>query len=1010
LNAADRRRRIEDLCHAALERDPAGRAAFVADACGSDTALRREVEALLVHAQTAEGFLGTPLAAVAANALTNADGTSLLGRSLGAYQIRTRLGSGGMGEVYSARDTKLGRDVALKVLPKAFTSDADRLARFEREARVLATLNHPNIGAIYGVEESNGVRALVLELVKGNTLADRIAAGPVPIRDALTMARQIAEALEAAHEKGIVHRDLKPANVNITPDGIVKVLDFGLAKLVMADGASAGLAQSPTVTLGSTRDGVLLGTAAYMSPEQATGKAADKRSDIWAFGCVLFEMLAGKRAFDGEDVSDTLASVLRGDPDWAAMPPGTPPAILRLLRRCLEKDRHRRFADIAAALALIEEAPDLTTPPSGIDATAVEQQVTAAVAVTRREELAAAMRRRAVLGSAAAFVAGSALVGTAWLAMRPAPPRATRFPITPTGTAALAPSGVGPDVTITPDGTRVIYLGNRGTQLLVRALDQLEPASITTAIGQLRGVFSAPDGQWVGFVENVSTLKKVAITGRPPVTLAAMDGASRGATWLPDETIIFATANTATGLQRLSAAGGAVTVLTRPDGARGEADHVLPERLPDGRAVLFTILPTSGGLEARQVAVLDLASGTQTTLIRGGYNAHYVPSGHLVYAAGGTLWAVAFDVARRAVRGTPVPVVVGADDYAVAGNGTLVYVDAPGGGVARTLVWVDRQGREESLGAPSRAYRQPSVSPDGTRVVVASQDQEQDLWRWDLPRGPLTRLTFEPGADWFPVWTPDGRRLVFSSGRSGRPLNLFWQAADGTGAAERLTESPNRQVPTSITPDGTQVVFTDETPTRGTDLRLLTLGPDRPSSVPQAQGQPDQGREATGAGRSEPGDQRRVTPLLETRFSENNGVLSPDGRWLAYQSNRSGQYEIYVRPFPTVDEGQWQVSATGGTRPLWARSGQELFFIAPDGALMGVPVAARGAVWHAGPPARLLDGRYVVAAGGNAGRDYDVAPDGQRFLMLKEDATAAQPQLVVVQHFDEELKRLVPKK
>ncbi|MBI1874607.1 MAG: PD40 domain-containing protein [Acidobacteria bacterium] len=547
-------------------------------------------------------------------------------------------------------------------------------------------------------------------------------------------------------------------------------------------------------------------------------------------------------------------------------------------------------------------------------------------------------------------------------------------------------------------------MGNTGRQLFVRPLDQLEPTAIAT--GTLRAVFTSPDGEWVGFVENRTTLKKVAITGGPPVTLVAMDGSSRGATWLPDEAIVFASSNATTGLQRVLAAGGAVTVLTRPNRERGEADHLWPERLPGGRAVLFTITPVSGGLDAAQVAVLDLATGVQTTLVRGGSHAHYVASGHLVYAAGGTLRAMAFDLARLAVQWTPAPVVprlvttpFGAGDFGVAGDGTLVYVDAPGGGAgARTLVWVDRQGREEPLGAPPRPYQHPRISPDGTRVVVHSLDQEEDLWRWDLPRGPLTRLTFEPGLDIFPVWTPDGGRLVFSSSRAGGVLNLFWQAADGTGAAERLTESSNLQRPTGITPDGTQVVFFEVTPTRGSDLRLLALRSDRRSRR---------------SGRGEPVEPRRVTPLLETRFDEQNGVISPDGRWLAYGSDSSGSFGIYGRPFPNVGEGQWQVSTAGGTRPLWARSGRELFYVAPDGALMAVPVEPRGAGWHAGPPAKRLEGRYVMVVGGNPGRHYDVSPDGRRFLLIKEagtDPTAAPPQIIVIQHWGEELKRLVPSK
>jgi serine/threonine-protein kinase len=945
-----------------------------------------------------------------------------------------------MGEVYRARDTKLDRDVAIKILPEAFADDPERVARFQREAKTLAALNHPNIGGIYGLEEAavgpaeagRCVRALVLELVEGPTLADRIAHGPIPVSEALPIARQIAEALEAAHEPGIIHRDLKPANVKVRNDGMVKVLDFGLAKGLQPSSSADDRSQAPTLTTAAaTRIGAVMGTATYMSPEQAKGKPVDKRTDVWAFGCVLYEMLTGRRAFGAGDVTDTIVAVVSKEPDWTALPSNTPPAIHRLLRRCLAKDRHQRLADLATARLEIVEA--LTAPAS-------EPLPYAARPASRRRRLAAVVSVAALLAAA--------LAGTlVWLATRPALPRIARVTITPAGAAALTINGTDRDLTITPDGTRVVYVGNTGRQIFVRPLDQLDPAAIATG-GVLRGVFTSPDGQWVGFVEGTRTLQKVSITGGPAMTLAALDGTSRGATWLPDETIVFATFNPATGLQRIPAAGGPVTLLTRPNRDRGEADHLWPERLPGGRAILFTITPLSGGLDAAQVAVLDLATGAQTTLVRGGSHAHYVASGHLVYAVGGSLRAVAFDLSRLAVRGTPAPVLprlmtttVGAADFVVAEDGTLVYVDAPAGRArTRTLVWVDRQGREEPLAAPPRPYQHPRVSPDGNRIVVVSADQEQDLWRWDLPRGPLTRLTFEPGIDADPVWTPDGRRLVFASQGTDGSWNLFWQGAEGAGVGERLTDSGTTQIPTGMTPDGRQVVFYEVTASRGRDLKLLALGGDRSSSLRrsapstgseplrglsraddrasqgeiegrQAEPRPEPGREAGGFGHSEPVGPRRMVPLLETRFDERNGVISPDGRWLAYESDSSGQFEVYVRPFPNVEEGQWQVSTAGGEHPLWARSGRELFYVAPDGALMAVRADTRGARWQASTPTKLLEGRYVVGGAGILGRHYDASPDGQRFLLIKQagaDTAAAPPQIVIVQNWFEELKRLVP--
>ena len=902
-----------------------------------------------------------------------------------------------MGEVYRARDTKLNRDVALKILPDAFASDPDRLARFTREAQTLASLNHPNIAHIHGLEETDGLRALVMELVEGEDLSQKLeglrAKGSgLPLDETLPIARQIADALEAAHEQGIIHRDLKPANIKVRPDGTVKVLDFGLAKAMEpASATRANAMNSPTLSMHATQAGIILGTAAYMSPEQAAGKPVDKRSDLWAFGVVVFEMLTGRPVFTGETVSHVLAAVLRAEPDWTALPADTPAPIRRLLRRCLEKDRKRRLADAADARLEIEEA---LTAPSAADSAAAQPGPAPRPAWSRALPWV-------VAGTFGVALASVVLIWSPWRAA--APPRVTRMTITPSGPAALTINGADRNLALSPDGTHVVYVGNNGTQLFVRALEALEPVAIASG-GFVRGPFVSPDGQWVGFIDNGTTLRKVAITGGPPITLARLDGAPRGATWAPDGTIIFASTNPATGLQRVSADRGMPEVLTRPDHAQGEADHLWPEILPGGRAVLFTITSQTGGLETAQVAVRDLRSGTDKVLLRGGSHGHYVASGlaspkrgeggHLVYVVAGTLRAIPFDPTRLETHGTAVPVLprlittrTGAGDFAVAADGTLVYVDVPGTGSlaadARTLVWVDRTGKEEPVAAPPRAYQHPRLSPDGTRVALSSTDQENDLWIWDLGRAMLTRLTIDPGQHMNPVWTPDGRRIIFSSTGGGAPIpNLWWQAADGTGAAERLTTSTNGQFVTGITPDGTAVVFNEGTPTMGADLLQLALD-----------------------------GTRRVTPLLQTKFDERNGIVSPDGRWLAYESNSSGPTEIYVRPFPNVGGGQWEVSTAGGTRPLWSRSGKELFYVGADGALLRVPVEPSGATWNAGTPAKLLEGRYYTGAGSGGVRTYDVSADGQRFLMIKApgtDASAAPPALIVVQHWDEELKRLVP--
>jgi len=905
------------------------------------------------------------------------------GTRLGVYEVTAQIGEGGMGQVYRAHDTKLNRDVALKILPDAFAGDLDRLTRFTREAQTLASLNHPNIAHIHGLEESGGVRALVMELIEGDDLSQRIARGAIPLDEALPIAKQIGEALEAAHGQGIIHRDLKPANIKVTADDVVKVLDFGLAKLTEAQGSGLratgrDMTQSPTITSPAmmTGVGVILGTAAYMAPEQAKGREADKRSDIWAFGCVLYEMLTGRRPFDGEDVSDTLANVLKIDPDWSALPVEIPPAMRTLLQSCLTKDRRRRVADISTALFVLEKGASFA-PPAG---------TVSAAPLPRRP-----LWRRVAALTAGALVVGIVAGASVWVAMRPpepVPPRVSRLTLAPSGAAALNINGIDRDLAITPDGSRVIYVGNRGTQLFVRALDALEPVAMFT--GAPDGPFISPDGQWIGFVDG-TTLKKVAVTGGPALTLATLDSNPRGATWGPDDTIIYATSNGATGLQRVAAAGGPVTVLTRPVRTQGEADHVYPEMLPGGRAVLFTITALAGGLDAAQVAVLDPRTGTRKILVRGGSHAHYVSSGHLVFAAAGTLRAVAFDLPRLETRGTPVPVIpdvvttnTGGVDAVVAGDGTLAYVSGSGVlGAQRTLVWVDRQGRETPIPVPPRSYLYPRLSSDGMRVAVNAADQEIDNWIWDLSRTTLTRVTFDPGIDAYPVWTPDGSRLIFSSEPAGA-RNLYWQAADGTGAVERLTESPNQQNAAAVTPDGRRLIFTEVAPKTADDVMQVELD-----------------------------GTHRVTPLVQSPFAERNGTVSPDGRWLAYEANDSGQFEIYVRPFLDVNSGHWQVSTAGGTRPLWARSGQELFYLSSTGAVMRVGVE-RSQSWSATTPTMLIKEGYFTIPGGFLGRTYDVSPDGQRFLMIKvgggSDQTAAPASLIVVQHWTEELKRLVPTK
>jgi serine/threonine-protein kinase len=874
-----------------------------------------------------------------------------------------------MGEVYRATDTNLKRAVAIKALPGTVASDANRLARFQREAEVLASLNHPNIAQVYGLEKSDGTTALVMELVEGPTLADRIAEGPLLIDEVLRVAKQIAEALEAAHERGIIHRDLKPANIKLRPDGAVKVLDFGLAKAMEPAGAmSSSHSLSPTITTPAmTQMGMILGTAAYMSPEQAKGRPADKRSDIWAFGCVLFEMLTGKRTFEGEDVSDTLASVLRGEPDWASLPTSTPAALRRLLTRCLEKDRNGRLADIAdARLDLRDAAQRVPAQTSSAD-----QPVQS--------------RRLIAIAAACTMVSAMITAGIAWAVLRPVrppTPQAVRFSMVPSAAAPLFRAGSDRDVAISPDGSYIVYrsgVGQAGSGLMVRMLDRLDVQELMNGVITIAAPFISPDNRWIGFFAS-DGLKKIAWTGGTPITLCQFAGAPRGASWTTDGNIIFATTDLATGLLSVPAGGGDPKPLTNSD-SNLLVDHIFPSVLPDGRGVLYTVRNVS--TQSNEIAVLDLKTRQSKTLVRGGSAAEYIDTGHLVYVAGGTLRAVAFDLARLEVTGDPVPVVeqpgirgVGVGNFAISKTGTLVYLPSDAHHEPpRSLVWVDRHGREEPLNAPPRAYSVPRLSPDGVRVALQITDQENDIWIWDSIRHTLTRLTFDPALDTLPVWTPDGSRIVFNSTRAG-VQNLFRQAADGTGSVERLTTTGNPQFPFSITPDGGRLLLGEVAPSTAADVCQLVL---------------------TG--------EQKTEPLIQTSFAEYSPKISPDGRWVAYQSNESGQFQIYVRPFPAVDTGRWQLSTSGGTRPVWARNGRELFYLNASDLLTAVSIASRGSTLQAGNPTTVLDRAYY--SGFNLGA-YDVSLDGQRFLMIKEPPDANQQStpvsIDVVLNWQEELK------
>jgi serine/threonine-protein kinase len=905
-----------------------------------------------------------------------------IGSRVGAYEVLSLLGAGGMGEVYRAKDTRLGREVALKILPVTFTNDPERVARFRREAQVLASLNHPNIGAIYGFEDGDSVHALVLELVDGPTLADRIALGAIPLDEALPIATQIAEALQAAHEQGIIHRDLKPANIKITPAGVVKVLDFGLARALDPSGlASSSPTMSPTLSVHATQAGVILGTAAYMPPEQAKGRPVDRRADLWSFGCVVYEMLTARRPFTGETISDVLAKVIEREPDWSTLPAQTSGSIRTLLRRCLEKDPKRRLDSAAAARLELDEASNATSPTIASDHLHPQ-------AATRWSVWTSA-------GIAIAAAAAGALA--TWVVTRPAAARAplARFAIPIPAAAPLAFSINDRDLAIAPDGSRIAYIAGDQAQLMVRALDQLE-ATPLAGIANARAPFLSPDGHWIGFFERLDeglstgpavqrgALQKVSTNGGPPVTITPLTGGSRGATWASDDSILFATSDPSTGIMRVRAGGGEPEILTKPDAASGELDHYFPAPLPGDRGVLFTI---AGRGLSRQVAVLDLKTGHRKTLLRSGSHAQYVDTGHVVYADGGALWAVRFDVATLEIRGDPVPLpeqvlTVGAAEFAISNNGTLAYVPV-GGGLPRTIVWLTRQGTEEPITAPPRGYVHARLSPDGTRAVVQVVEQNSRIETWDFGRKTFTRLTFGSENGYGPAWTSDGRYIVFGASDDQGESNLHRRPADGTGGDERLTTSPHQQRVVALSPDGASLVFEQQTPSRDYDFMLLFL-----------KGPP------------------HVEPLLQTPFDERNATISPDGRWMAYESNDSGQSQIFVRPFPNVADARYQVSTAGGRTPAWSPDGRHLFFV-NRATMMAAPVQLTPS-FHAGNPAKLFDAPSILFdsrfVGHGTNRTYDVSPDGTRFLMIKVNSNdvAGAAGVILVQNWFTELQQRVP--
>ena len=901
------------------------------------------------------------------------------GTRLGPYEILAPLGAGGMGEVYRATDTKLGREVAIKVLPSEVTGDAERLARFQREAHLLASLNHPNIAAIHGLEEADGKPFLVLELVEGEDLAERLKRGRVPIDEALEIGKQIAEGLEAAHEKGIVHRDLKPANVKLTPDGKVKVLDFGLAKAWEGDsatGSSSGLSQSPTLAHSGTQAGVILGTAAYMSPEQARGKPVDKRADIWGFGVVLFEMLTGQRLFAGDEVSDTLASILKVEPDWTLLPADTPRRVSDLLHRCLRKDARNRLRDIGDARIEIEE-----TKEGGRDEAPAGSPSTPPSASKR----------------ALPWIAGALAIGLALALWAPWRTRPTPSPLrldTRLGPdLAFDPGALnrGPAAILSPDGTHLAFVARgpgEASRIYIRPLGQLEARPLPGTEGA-RSPFFSPDGQWIGFFAG-GKLQKITVTGGAVVTLADAPN-ERGGSWGEDGTIVLTPRPTqVVGLQRVSSSGGELQTLTLPDPDAGEVTHRWPQVLGDGR-VLYTAHSIVGSYDDASLVMEALPDGPRKVVHRGGYHGRYLPSGHLVFINQGTLFAGPFDLERMELTAPPVPVIEGVwaspllagAQFSFSDTGTLVYVAGKGLGDS-PIHWLGRDGTTTPLrGEPARWFN-PRFSPDGARLALQINDGTQwDIWIYDWSRDTLARLTFDPAHDANPIWSPDGRRVVFARSGENGIRNLYWRPSDGSGEVGRLTESENTQRPSSWHPSRRLLALYELNPSTGWDVKVLEMD----------------GDEASGW---TPGT---TTVFVEDPFDESFPAFSPDGRFLAYASNESGRYEVYVRPFPGPG-GKWQVSAAGGLWPKWSRTRSELLFETRGGEIMVASYTAEGDSFRAERPVPWSDVRFLWTA--ITVNNIDLHPDGERVaLRLAGDESRDAPDsVVVVFNFFDELRRL----
>jgi serine/threonine-protein kinase len=916
------------------------------------------------------------------------------GSRIGCYEVLGILGAGGMGEVFRARDTKLGREVALKVLPEIFASDADRLARFQREAQLLASLNHSNIGSIYGLEDGAGVRALVLELIEGETLADRIRRGPLTVDEALGVARQIADALEAAHERGVIHRDLKPANVKVTPDGKVKVLDFGLAKAMDAAPSAPHVSHSPTLSLAGTVAGMVLGTAAYMSPEQAKGLPADQRSDVFSFGCVLYEMLVGRQAFQADTAAESLAAVLMRSPELSALPATVPPRLRALVQRCLEKDPKRRWHAVG----------DLRYE---LEAIAVDPHAATLVAPAAAAGASTPMpwwRRAQPIAATAVIVAVAASAATWWSLQSTRPPTVARFriPLDEDGNVPTLRNGIG-ILALSPDGQTLVYAGNR--QLHRRSLAELEAHSIPGTELDVAMPFFSPGGDWIAFVSvRDGSLRKIAISGGSPITICNVGGLVLGASWFGDS-IVFA--QSGKGILRVAAAGGVPEVIVAI--AENEVADT-PQLIDGGRAVLFTLAGGAGTdrWDKAQIVVQSIGSTERQVVVRGGSDARLLPSGHLLYMQGGTILAAPFDTSKRTVTGGPVPMVEGVmratnsalsgavTHFATSTTGTLVYLPGVASefAVPKTLAFADREGKVSPLGLPLQPYVYPRISPDGTQLVVVTDDgREASLWVADLKGGgPLRRLTFR-GRNHFPIWSRDGRFIIYQSDQDGDGA-IFRVRADGGGAPERLTtpEQGARHEPESLNPAGDILSFN------------MVRGPNQGVWIWPFTGD------------------RKPASFVDSPETEKHSVFSPNGKWIAYMkaaligasgAATAGGTAVFVEPFPATG-AKYEVGSGGARTPLWSPDGRELYYHDQPSNRFNVVDVRTEPSFSTGRPTTLpIQGTIHPVAQ----RNYDVTPDGKQLIVVlpaspsgSASARAEAPQITVVLNWFEELKARVPVK